>query len=972
VTDLLSRLRSALAGRYDVERELGQGGMATVYLAQDLRHKRPVAVKVLSPEIAHTVGADRFLREIEIAARLTHPHILPVFDSGAADGILYYVMPYIQGESLRDRLRRDRQLSVQDALRITREVASALDYAHRQGIVHRDIKPENVLLEEGHAVVADFGVARAFAAAGQGQRLTGTGLAIGTPSYMSPEQASGEAAVDGRSDVYALGCVLYEMLAGVPPFEGPLQSLVRQHIMGTPRRVATLRPDVPTGVVTTLDRALAKTPADRWPTAGEFARALETEATTPAAGLAAPGRRRRMAVGALIAVVAGGAAVAVARQSGGPPLDANRVVVAPFDVLVPALDLWREGLVDVLSRDLDGAGPLRTVAPTVVVRRWRGRADAPSAAALGRSTGARLAVFGQVLGIGGDSVRVQATLYDVGAGRALGDVEVHDVSDRIDRVADSLTMALLRELGRTRPIGAVRLTSMRSASLPALKAFLQGEQFYRRTDWDSAVAYYERAIALDSTFALALRRIGVAFGWQRAGGDSLSRRYHLRAGALNRGLSPRDSLLVTADSLSAVLYTGPQDTAWFAHTRRLFATVAEVTRRYPEDPEAWYALGEARFHFGFAPGIGASRRAALQAFDRAIALDSSFGPAYIHPVDLALNLAGPDAARRYMAAYLALDPKDINARSIRLIERILDPALARHELDRLIDTTPPAVLTHAIIGCLSRFADSGEVAVRAARSRVGKAPDPAFFGGAPPNIPLAALLGYRGHLRQADSIAPGRVPAVFLSLALLGAVPADSADKVFAEWARTRSQSVAAAPPWWVARGDTTSLHVWARTLDSLSRRPPAPYLGNLMRYQAAAARAYLALARRDTAAALDRFLALPDSLCPWCSQEPLIRVDLLVARGRLREAASLLDREFLVNFLPDLRYVAWMLQRGRVHERLGNRDQAIEGYRFVADAWRNADPELQPLVQEARAALGRLTGEPQPLTGERGAQSSS
>jgi eukaryotic-like serine/threonine-protein kinase len=972
VTDLLPRIRTALAGRYDVERELGQGGMATVYLAQDLRHKRPVAVKVLSPEIAHTVGADRFLREIEIAARLTHPHILPVFDSGVADGILYYVMPYIRGESLRHRLRRDRQLSVQDALRIAREVASALDYAHRQSIVHRDIKPENVLLEEGHAVVADFGVARAFAAAGQGQRLTGTGLAIGTPSYMSPEQASGEAAVDGRSDVYALGCVLYEMLAGVPPFEGPLQSLVRQHIMETPRRVATLRPDVPAGIVTTLNRALAKTAAARWPTAGEFARALETEATTPAAGLAAPGRRRRIAVGALIAAVTGATAVAVARQSGGPPLDANRVAVAPFDVLVPALELWREGLVDVLSRDLDGAGPLRTVAPTIVVRRWRGRADAPSAAALGRSTGARLAVFGQVLGIGGDSVRVQATLYDVGAGRSLGDVEVHDVSDRIDRVADSLTMALLRELGRTRPIGAVRLTSMRSASLPALKAFLQGEQFYRRTDWDSAIAYYERAIALDSTFALPLRRVGVALGWQRAGGDSLSRRYHLRAGALNRGLSPRDSLLVTADSLNGVLYSNVPDTAWFAFARRLFATVAEVTRRYPEDPEAWYALGEARFHLGFAPLIGASRREALQAFDRAIALDSSFGPAYIHPVDLALNLDGPDAARRYIAAYLALDPKDINARSIRLIERILDPALARHELDRLIDTTPPAVLTHALIGCLSRFADSGEVAVRAARSRLGKPPDPAFFGGATPDVLLGVFLGYRGHLREADSLARAVVPTAFLSLALLGAVPADSADRVFAEWARSRNPAVQAAPPWWAMRGDTTRLLGMVRFADSVARRPSPRYPQNIMRYRAAAARAYLALARRDTAAALERFLALPDSLCPWCYPEQLARVDLLVARGREREAAPLVDRELWPQALADPRYGGWVLQRGRVHERLGNRDQAIDAYRFVADLWRNADPELQPLVQEARTALSRLTGEPQPLVGEQGARSSS
>ncbi|MEE8362404.1 MAG: serine/threonine-protein kinase, partial [Gemmatimonadales bacterium] len=220
MTDIADRIRSALEGRYTIKTELGRGGMATVYLAEDVKHHREVAVKVLHPELGEILGKERFLREIEIAAGLSHPHILPLYDSGEADGFLFFVMPLADDESLRERLDREKQLPIDDALRIAREVADALSYAHSHGVVHRDIKPENILLSSGHAVVADFGIARAVSAAG-GDRLTETGIALGTPSYMSPEQAAGEQDLDGRSDLYALGCVLYEMLGGQAPFTGP-------------------------------------------------------------------------------------------------------------------------------------------------------------------------------------------------------------------------------------------------------------------------------------------------------------------------------------------------------------------------------------------------------------------------------------------------------------------------------------------------------------------------------------------------------------------------------------------------------------------------------------------------------------------------------------------------------------------------------------------------------------------------------
>ena len=953
--DLVGRLQTAVAGRYAVERELGQGGMATVFLARDLRHKRPVAIKVLAPEIARNIGPDRFLREIEIAAGLTHPHILPVFDSGESDGLLYYVMPYVSGESLRHRMQRDRRLPVDEAVRIAREVADALDYAHRRGFVHRDIKPENVLLEEGHAIVADFGVARALAAAGE-QRLTGTGLAIGTPQYMSPEQSTGESVVDGRSDLYALACVTFEMLAGRAVFEGPSPiSLVQKHLTEAPQPLATMRPDVPAGVATAVAQALAKEPAQRFATAAEFGAALAQGATTPAAGLRLLPRLRQRPLA--LAVVAAAAVVTVlllARPGAGLRLDPNVVAVAPFDVLVPGLEVWREGLVDVVSRDLDGAGPLRAVAPTVVVRRWRGRADATAAADLGHATGAGLAVFGQVVGTGGDSVRLSATLYDVAGARVMGEFQVPDVSDRMDRLADSLAMRLLRELGRTRPIGAVRLTSLRSTSLPALKAFLQGEQFYRRTDWDSAIAYYERAIALDSTFALALHRMAVAAGWQRAGFDSLSRALNLRAGALNRGLAPRDSLLVAADSLSAVLYAHEGDSLWYAHARRLFATLNEATRRYPDDPEVWYAVGDARFHFGYAPEVGASRQATLDAFDRAIALDSAFGPSYIHPVDLALNLGGAALAQRYIRPYLALDPKDINARGIRLIAGLLDPARIRSdEGRRLIDTVSMDVVRHALSGGLARWADTAETALRVLETRRAGGDSAQLFG---PGFRQfhTGILGYRGHLREAAEVAPPWIAGyVLLFRGLVGAVPPDSVDARFAEWARPGSPSVQFAVPWWAFRGDTARVRVAVRMADSLARH--APYARALMTYFAGAGHAYLALARRDTAEALRRLMALPDSLCPVaaCYQIQLARAQLLAAAGRDREAAQLLERE--PSTFIDPAHGIRQLERGRVHERLGNRDTAIEAYRFVADVWIHADSALQPFVEEAKAALRRL-----------------
>ena len=307
----IERLRASLADRYRIERELGAGGMATVYLAQDLKHDRKVAVKVLRPELAAVLGAERFLAEIKITARLDHPHVLTLIDSGAADGFLYYVLPFVRGESLRDKLNREKQLGLEEALHITRQVASALDYAHRQGVIHRDIKPENILIQEGEAMLTDFGIALAVTEAG-GNRLTEPGLSLGTPQYMSPEQATGDRQLDARSDVYSLGAVLYEMLAGEPPVTGPnVQAVIAKLMTERPTRLRVVRDTVPEGIDTAVAKALSKTPADRFASVSEFSRVISLSRDVPARP-----RWIRVAVAGGVGVVLGAVAwVALGHRS---------------------------------------------------------------------------------------------------------------------------------------------------------------------------------------------------------------------------------------------------------------------------------------------------------------------------------------------------------------------------------------------------------------------------------------------------------------------------------------------------------------------------------------------------------------------------------------------------------------------------------------------------------------------------------
>jgi serine/threonine-protein kinase len=556
MTDLVGRLRAALAGRYTIRRELGRGGMATVYLAHDLKHDRSVALKVLKPELAHALGPERFLREITLTAKLDHPHILPLLDSGdlslvrplraaergsgggatASEGeataepggkFLYYVMPYVEGESLRERLDREKQLPLDDALQIAREVADALGYAHSRGIVHRDIKPENILLAGGHARVADFGIARAVAAAG-GESMTETGLAIGTAAYMSPEQAAGSKDLDGRSDLYSLGCVLYEMLAGEPPHSGrSAQAIFAKRLSEPVPRISVLRETVSSAIEHAVSRALAKAPADRFATAGEFAIALEgsrraldqvhtdrRSSKTPRAwraGLAATGLLALLAAAAWV--------VSTGRSNGSGAI--SSLAVLPLDNFMGDVqqDYFVDGMTEALIAELAKIEALRVISRTSVIRFKTNRPSLPQVA---RELDVDAVVEGSVMR-SADSVRITVQLIRAEPERHLWAESYHRDLEHVlalqSEVASAIAGAIQLALS---PEDQARLGGREAPNPEALDYFLRGNAHAQRPGgpWESAQAaleMYERAVATDSTFAEAFAALGrwrVWMAWQ--------------------------------------------------------------------------------------------------------------------------------------------------------------------------------------------------------------------------------------------------------------------------------------------------------------------------------------------------------------------------------------------------------------------------------------------------------------------------
>ncbi|HUF76498.1 MAG TPA: serine/threonine-protein kinase, partial [Longimicrobiales bacterium] len=515
MSDLLDRLGRALEGRYRVEREIGRGGMAVVCLAEDLKHRRSVAIKVMKPEISRDVGSERFLREIEIAARLTHPNILPLHDSGEADGLLYFVMPYIEGDTLRDRLDREGRLPLDEAIRIAGEVGDALDYAHGLGLVHRDVKPENILFQAGHAVVSDFGIAKAMTEAGA-SALTQTGVAIGTLRYMSPEQASGDAEVDTRSDVYSLGCVLYEMLSGGAPFAGVSdRALLARKVTEPAPELEGAGADVPATVREVARRALEREPGDRYASPGALARALREAVTVEA--VAAHARRtsrartlRAVAAAALVLLLGAGGWWATSLV-GEPGIELVAVLPLRNATNDPDQDFFVSGLHTELIQELSRAD-VRVISPTSVMQY---RENQRPASEVARELGVDAIIEGST-SLVGDNVSLDLRLTD-GATDELIWFESFEsgLGDVLGLYADA-TRAIATRIGvRLTPEVDAALASAPEVSPEVYRALLQA-RFHRsqisEAGMTNALDYYEFVLERDPDNAEALAGIAGVWG----------------------------------------------------------------------------------------------------------------------------------------------------------------------------------------------------------------------------------------------------------------------------------------------------------------------------------------------------------------------------------------------------------------------------------------------------------------------------
>jgi serine/threonine-protein kinase len=625
--DLFNALQSVLEPQYRLERELGRGGMGVVFLATDTTLDRRVAIKAVHPELAaHQSIGRRFLAEARTIARLRHPNVVAVHAAGNADGLLYYVMDEVEGESLRQRLTRERRLDPATVARIVDDMAAALDAAGRAGVVHRDVKPENVLLDQatGRAMLADFGIARAMAGE-SGTSSTGQGVAVGTPAYMSPEQAAGEE-IDGRSDVYALGVVAYEMLAGAPPFVGPSRVVVSKHIAERPVPIERIRPETPRPLAAAIMRALEKHPADRWQTGEEFRRAL-TELRP-----AVRSRRRRGVViaGAAAAVVALAAGVGLLRPEPGPPAGVNprhSMLVLPFDNLRDdrGVDWLRDGSVSMLGLNLSQWNDLSVVDhervhDLLAKHRVRPGDDVglDLARRLAREAGAWTVVLGDFTQAG-DSLHLAARVYDVASGQR---VDVARVDDRpgsdVRPMFDVLAAKLLDLSGAPNEV-RVGIARSTTASLEAYRAYLAGVEQLNRWDLAGAERDLRRAIQIDTTFGLAYYKLALTRGWLVGTNDSTADAAIVRATAYSANLPAHDRTVINAYRA----FLGGE----YAAARSAYQ---QLITRDRADADAWYGLGEAWFHDTTGTNQAPFFTQAIRAFKRTLDLDPDYALAYDH------------------------------------------------------------------------------------------------------------------------------------------------------------------------------------------------------------------------------------------------------------------------------------------------------------------------------------------------------
>ena len=985
MTDLHATLQSALGSSYRIERELGGGGMSRVYLAEEVALGRRVVIKVLPPELAASINVERFRREIQLAASLHHPHIVPLLTAGESDGLLYFTMPFIEGETLRARLTREGKLPVADVTRIVREVADALAYAHRRGIAHRDIKPENVLLSDDHALVTDFGVAKALSQATGTATLTAVGVTLGTPVYMAPEQAAADPAADHRTDIYAVGVLAYEMLGGRPPFSGttPQQVLAAQ-ITEVPEPITRLRSDLPPSLAATVMRCLEKEPSARWQTAGELRGELEgvpTPSTLPAATW--PRRGRRVMVASALVLALAAVAIVVARGRRSPASGApSLVAVLPFSVRGSGdIAYLGDGMVNLLSTSLDGAGDLRTVDPRAVLSMARQvgalTLDPASGAAVADRLGAGRFILGDVVAAGG-RVQIAASFYDRGqSGAAEVTATVEGDGSQVFSLVDQLAARLLAAASGGPAARVTRIAAVTTSSLPALKAYLDGEAAFRQGRADSAVTAFQQAVAADTSFALAYYRLSVAAEWAtRAALASEAAEQAVRTSA---HLAAHDRLL-----LQALLTTRRGDAR---EAQRLYRSIIGT---YPDDIEAWIQLGEVQFHYG--PLLGQSPARSRPAWEKVLYLDPTYASALVHLARIAAVERRPAEVDSLVSTILRLSPagdRNVEMRALRAFA-LGDSATEQRVLAELrgasdATVTLPIWDVAAFVGDLegaarlarlltdpARSTDaqaSGHMTLAylemargklaAARAEVARAAgaDSVLsleFGTllelAPFLEPPAAALGRaRSALERLNpaAVRPSSQPAVFLSahngihgilraylLGLLSARLGEAA--AAARYASALDQM----------QGPSTAM--------GLPRDLALEVRAEIARRSEDAAQALALLRQRKLEAWYELYLASPFITE---ARGRYLEAELAVRAGDAQRAMS----EFATFedfWTYDLMYAAPShYRRAQLAEQPGDARSAAEHYRRFLALWNGADPEFKPMLDSARAGLARLAG---------------
>jgi DNA-binding SARP family transcriptional activator/tRNA A-37 threonylcarbamoyl transferase component Bud32 len=902
------RLTRALAGRYRIEQEIASGGMATVFLAHELKHDRKVALKALQDDLSQSIGVDRFLREIRIEASLEHTNVVPLYESGDADGTPYYVMPYFEEGSLRDRLKGGRQLPLEEALRIMRDVADALDAAHRQGIVHRDIKPANIFFRHGRAVVGDFGIARALTEAGAA-KLTVTGVAIGTPGYMSPEQATAEADLDGRTDQYSLACVVYEMLAGETVFSGPsARAIVAKHVALPPPPVRTVRPRVPQGVERAILRALEKPPVDRFATTGDFAGALEKGSSEAGAHEFLTGRVVQALAGLALIVTLVVAAYWIFLSGDGPsrrPLDPNKIIVFPFAATSQEANLlgvgWSVSLA--IGGALEHAQPLkfldgwrwlpetmrsdpRLITPEVEERISRERGARYYTSGVIRPDADSLAVVVLLQDVEGDSVIAQET---VSGAAGAGAEQILGIR------AISMLLPKLVEPGRE-----IDLSPYTDRDLGAILLSIQGDRQYRNSRFGAALEFYERAVREDSLLAFAAVKGAQAASWLNQYGKGRQ---------LIDAAMARDALLPSkyrhfARGWLAYL-DGNADSAVSALSSALGVD--------PEWSEASMALGEVYYHL--LPSEAPSSAGAKAAFEVALDNDSAFVPALFHLSEIAIRDGDTDSAA-HMIRRVELAEPDTGWVSHLTVMR--DCALAgsdEYEWQATASEDPSGALlaarSLAMGGAYPACARPGfEAVLRSPKATSGNR--------------WAALMGLQSVLLaegrhqealalldSAQSAGSRGVFSLFVLDAVAGAPLVDKAEEaegIARQFTGEYYSSAGLATRWllgtWSAqlRRDTTVRGI----IRELQRAANGQEPQRVARYL----EAHLAAARGEIDSALSRLEPLVPSMVPgtaiWnvtgaLAPERILLADLLLAKGRYEYAervASAFDHQEPVIFL--------------------------------------------------------------------------